>query len=178
MKSIHQNKKLPKYYDLFRYLRRSNLHRSDKYASGFRFLVSRIPSIFVKLNKKNFVRVGILFFFLFFAFPASAQLVLDCANPFDCNFDYLMAVVAQVVDFAILIAAPLAAIAFMWAGVLYFTAMGGDTGKITKAHHIFTSVLIGFILVLAAWLIVKVIVNTLAPGTSLLSAHFYDVLMI
>ena len=62
--------------------------------------------------------------------------------------------------------APVAAVAFAWAGVLYLTA-AGDEGKIGKAHAIFTDVLIGLGIVLSAWLIVKLIVTGLGVKSGL-----------
>ncbi len=96
---------------------------------------------------------------------AYAQIIVDCPTPFDCGWDELIAAIDRLIDFGMLIAAPLAAIAFVWAGVLYLTAAGNE-GQIKKAHGIFKSVLIGFILVLSAWLIVKLILNTFAPSIS------------
>ena len=90
---------------------------------------------------------------------AYAQLVTDCTNPLpggDCGWAKLEGVARAIVNFALLIAAPIAAIAFMWAGIKYLTAAGNES-QIKEAHNIFTNVLIGFVIVLAAWLIVKVI---------------------
>ena len=101
-------------------------------------------------------------------FAYAQGLVTDCTDPFACGFEQMMTVVRNIVNFAFLIAAPLAAIAFMWAGILYLTAAGNES-QIKKAHSIFSKVLIGFIIVLAAWLIVSVIFKALVnPNASLL----------
>ncbi len=95
-------------------------------------------------------------------------IVTNCVDPFtDCGWNELIDVIKNIIDYVVLLAAPLAAIAFLWAGFLYLTAAGNE-GQIRKAHGIFTKVLIGFILVLSAWLIVDTILNTFAPSTSLL----------
>ncbi|TSC99094.1 MAG: Uncharacterized protein Greene07144_1046 [Parcubacteria group bacterium Greene0714_4] len=128
--------------------------------------------------QNNIVRVCVQVLFLTVLFwvgcqnYAYAAFVTDCTNPLpgaggDCGFDKLMGVAKEIVNFAILIAAPISAIAFMYAGILYFTAAGNE-GQIKKAHEVFKKVLIGFIIVLVAWTLVSVIVNTLAPRTSLL----------
>lgn len=95
-----------------------------------------------------------------------------------CGFEKLIGVARNITNFAMLIAAPLAAIAFMWAGIMYFTAMGNE-GQIKKAHQVFTSVLIGFIIVLSAWLLVKVILNTLAKPdiSNILSLSHHDFIL-
>lgn len=131
----------------------------------------------MKKYQNNIIRVCVQVLFLSalfwagcnqYAYALPSEIVTNCDDPFvNCGFDKLMGVARNIVNFAILIAAPLSAIAFMWAGVLYFSAAGNE-GQIKKAHEIFKKVLIGFIIVLSAWLVVSVIVNTLAPGTSLL----------
>ena len=52
------------------------------------------------------------------------------------------------------------AISIAWAGWLYLTS-GGDTGAVTKAKDIFKKVIYGFIFMLAAWLIIKLVLATL-----------------
>ena len=92
-------------------------------------------------------------------------IVPDCNA--DCGFNDLITLIKNIVDFLILITAPIAAIMFCYAGFLYVTA-GGDTGQIGKAHKVFWTVLVGFLIVLSAWLIVKALSVLLASGFSLL----------
>jgi len=73
-----------------------------------------------------------------------------------CTFDMLVQLAQNIIEFFITASPFVAAVAFAWAGWLYITA-GGDKGQISKAHGIFTSVAVGFIIILAAWLIVKAI---------------------
>lgn len=86
-----------------------------------------------------------------------------------CEFNDLVRLGGNLVDFAFYISIPLAAIAFTYAGFLFVTAVG-NPGKLTKARTIFIDVAIGFIIVLSAWLLVSVVVNTLVgdSGFSLL----------
>jgi hypothetical protein len=76
-------------------------------------------------------------------------------NP--CGFDDLMLQINKFISFLIFdLAMPLAAIAFCYAGFLFMTS-GSNPGNIEKAKSIFKSVLIGFVIALAAYLIVKTI---------------------
>ncbi len=97
-------------------------------------------------------------------FVASAQLVPcgDTGQP-TCDFNQLVGLVKNLMDFAITIAPFLAAIAFAFAGFYYFTS-AGDTGKVEKAHDIFRNTAIGLVLVLAAWFVVKAILVGLGVG--------------
>lgn len=78
-----------------------------------------------------------------------------------CNFNALMVLINRVIDFALFyLATPLAAVIFAYAGFLLITS-GGSQEKMTKAKHILGNVLIGYVIALAAWLIVNTILNTL-----------------
>lgn len=80
-------------------------------------------------------------------------------NP--CDFNYLMALVNNVIDFLLfVIATPLVAIILCYAGFLMLTS-GGSSEKVTKAKHIIKSVVFGYIIALAAWLIINTILSTL-----------------
>ncbi|MCI0542507.1 family 16 glycosylhydrolase [bacterium] len=79
----------------------------------------------------------------------------------DCQFADLIELIQRVMNYLLFaFAIPLAAIIFTYAGFLYLTA-GGDTGKISRAHSIFLYVVVGLVVALAAWLIVKAIVTGL-----------------
>jgi len=88
--------------------------------------------------------------------------LVDCGreDPTDCNFQALVATANRIINFIITIAGSFAAILFAYAGFMYLTAQG-DTGKISQAHNIFKSVLVGFVVILVAWLIVYTLLNTL-----------------
>lgn len=85
--------------------------------------------------------------------------IVPCNGP-DCNFDSLLQLARNIIDFLIVVSIPLAVIAFIYAGFSYITA-GGNEGKIKKAHDIFWKVLWGFVFVLSAWLIVQTILAAL-----------------
>jgi len=63
-------------------------------------------------------------------------------------------------NFAVYFTVFVATLMFVYAGFLYITA-GGDSSKISQATGIFGKVLIGFIIVLIAWLVVDTIMGAL-----------------
>lgn len=84
---------------------------------------------------------------------------IDAAGKFTnpCDFTDLILQIQKVITFLLIdIAIPMAAIAFAYAGFLFMTS-GGNSGQVERAKGIFKKVLIGFIIALAAWLIVKAI---------------------
>lgn len=89
----------------------------------------------------------------------------------ECTFTELIALFNLIINFLLFkLAAPLAVLAFVYAGFLYITA-AGDTGKIAKAHDIFKNVLIGLILAFGAFLIVTAILKGLDTDSD-----FYKIL--
>jgi hypothetical protein len=108
----------------------------------------------------------------FFAFTpeisfAQEPLIQDCeAGDGECGLDDLVALVQRVINWIIMIFAPIAMIMFAWAGVLMVTA-GGNKGQIDRAKGIFTNVAIGLVIVLSAWLIVYTITTTLLKDPDL-----------
>ncbi len=86
-----------------------------------------------------------------------------------CGFDELMKLINKVINFLLFtIAMPLAAIIFAYAGFLLITA-GGDPAKVTQAKAIIKNLLIGFVIALAAWLIINTILSTLGFQGSFLT---------
>ena len=78
-------------------------------------------------------------------------------NP--CTFNDLVTLAQTVINFLIFkIAAPLAAVMFIWAGFLYLTAAGNE-GQVKKAHELFWAVFIGIVIALAAWLLVNAVLT-------------------
>lgn len=65
-----------------------------------------------------------------------------------------------IISFLISILGIIATIALVYAGILLVTS-GGDTNAATRAKTLFTNVVIGIILILAAWLIVDTIMRAL-----------------
>lgn len=108
-----------------------------------------------------------LFVFVALAIPQFAdaqvsQLVpTGCSGP-DCNYCHLAQLGQNILNLSLFLSAFVAAILFAYAGFLYLTAGGGS--NISKAHGIFMNVAVGFILILAAWLIVDTVIKTLTGG--------------
>lgn len=87
-----------------------------------------------------------------------------------CGFNELLKLVNKVIHFILFdLAMPIAAIMFAYAGFLLLTS-GGNPETKNKAKKIFWNVFIGFVIALAAWLIVKTILSVLGyTGTSFLA---------
>lgn len=95
-------------------------------------------------------------------FPGSDQgflLDVGCVGT-DCDLCHLVSLGQNVINFLVYITTFVAVILFVYAGFLMVTA-GGDMGQISRARSIFTTVAIGFIIALAAWLIIDTVMKTL-----------------
>lgn len=90
--------------------------------------------------------------------PSDAGGLVTCSG-IDCGTCEFVALLNNIIDFLITIMASIAALLIMWAGFLLVSA-GGDTGQISKAKGIFTNVVVGLAIMLAAWLIVDTIMKT------------------
>ena len=99
-------------------------------------------------------------------FLAHAQLpsLIVCDGP-DCNFSSLVGLANNIIRFLIILGFSVFSIMFMYAGWLYLTAVG-NTGQISKAHTLFLDAIIGFIIMLAAWLLVDFILTAFVKGNN------------
>lgn len=88
--------------------------------------------------------------------PCGRTLNKDGALENPCGFNDLIALGGRLTRWLVFIAAFVAAGTFTYAGYLYATA-GGSEEQVKKAHSVFRVTLIGFTVVLAAWLIVYTI---------------------
>ncbi len=78
-----------------------------------------------------------------------------------CNFDQLILLINNVITFLLFtIATPLVALIVCYAGFLLLTA-GGNSERVTQGKSIMKNVIIGYIIALAAWLIINTIVKGL-----------------
>lgn len=89
---------------------------------------------------------------VFAAGPPSQLVPVKCQNGI-CGLCDLVTLANNVINLGIFLAVFFAACLFAYAGWLYMTARG-DQGQIKRAHGIFADVAIGFIIILAAWLVV------------------------
>ena len=84
-------------------------------------------------------------------------------NP--CGWDDVLKAVQAIMTFLFQISVPISAGLFIYAGYLYATA-GGDVGKAKQGKEIFTTVAIGFVLMLSGWLIVYTLVTGLTGDSA------------
>jgi len=78
-----------------------------------------------------------------------------------CDFDYFMALINNLIDYIVkYLATPIFAILFVYAGVLYITS-GGNSKSTDKAKKILINSLIGYLIILASWLIINTILTSL-----------------
>jgi hypothetical protein len=83
----------------------------------------------------------------------------EYANP--CDFNTLMTLINNVINFLLItLATPLFALILIYVGWLYLSS-GGSSENVTKAKKILKNAFIGYVIALAAWLIVKTILTTL-----------------
>ncbi len=109
-----------------------------------------------------FILASVFVILLLVPLLASAAGIPDRIVPcdgVDCNICHIAELAQNVLNTGIFIAVFLSAILFAWAGWKYITAGGG--GEVSAAKEIFLNVLIGLVIILAAWLIVDTIMRTL-----------------
>lgn len=99
---------------------------------------------------------------------AQGGIVPECEGGICTNIDQLFGLAISVVRAMVEIGIALSTIFFAWAGFLYLTS-GGDPGKVTKARHIFTNVLIGFLVLFSAFAIVDLIAGSLGLNSNIIN---------
>ena len=84
----------------------------------------------------------------------------------ECDFNGIIKLAENIISIGIYLAILVAVAMFAFAGWLYLTS-AGDTGKMKQAHTIFTNAALGFVFVLAAWLIITLVLGALVcdPAT-------------
>lgn len=86
----------------------------------------------------------------------------------DCDFTSLMQLLHNLVTDLVLLSTLLAVAVFCWAGIILLTS-GGNPSKWEKAKNMLWKVVLGYVWILAAWLIVYTITSALLnPGYSVL----------
>lgn len=85
-----------------------------------------------------------------------------------CTFAHLLILIDNILKFMIYISFPLAIITFSWAGFKFMIDRGkGSDAK--DAKEMMRKVVIGFVFILASWLIVKTILNVLFENSNILN---------
>lgn len=93
--------------------------------------------------------------------------LVKCKNPPDCTFEELIETANAVVGFLVQIGIAFIAIVLAYAGWIYLTA-GGDSGRIKTAHKMFRNSVIGFMIILGAFLVIKLLVSTMGLNPSII----------
>lgn len=97
---------------------------------------------------------------MLFAFPTDsfAAGLVPCNGP-DCQTCHFVQLGTNILDWIIGVMATVCAVVIAVAGLKMATA-GGDTGAVSSAKEMITNTIIGFIILLAAWLIVDTVMRT------------------
>ncbi|MEI6190948.1 MAG: hypothetical protein WCP24_01095 [bacterium] len=130
------------------------------------------------LRNKKFIASVASFFLLFvFIMPIlSHAALINCGDNITvvksptgsttitgmCTFDDLIKLINNIINWIISIAGVIFTISCIYGGFLYITS-GSNPGNKAKAKSILYSTLIGFVIILVAWLIVYTLLRTLAP---------------
>lgn len=94
--------------------------------------------------------------------PSTTTGLVPCTDGKSCDFNALMDLVNNVIEFILkYMALPIAAIMFAYAGLKMITAGGEAAHARTQAKEIFMNTIIGLIIAVAAVLIVKTILSIL-----------------
>lgn len=88
--------------------------------------------------------------------------LVPCNGP-DCTPCHVAQLAQGVLNFLIQVGVILAGIMIAWAG-LQMAMAAGDTGKVSAARGVFTNVVIGLIITLAAWLIIDTVMKVFVNG--------------
>lgn len=96
--------------------------------------------------------------------PTTKKTTMTIAKP--CDWDALLELVNNVVHFILFdMLVPIAAIMFCYCGFLMLTS-GGEPAKKTQAKKIFSNVVWGLIIAIAAWLIIETLLTVLGYNGS------------
>lgn len=79
----------------------------------------------------------------------------------ECGVCHMVQLAQNILTLFVFLGIVLATLLFVNAGILYLTA-AGNPGNVAKAHKIFLNTVVGLMLVLAAWLIIDVVMRTIA----------------
>src|SRR5437868_2392441 len=74
----------------------------------------------------------------------------------ECNLAYFVTMIQNIINVLVILSFPATMIVLTWVGILLLTSAGNEN-KITQAKTIAYRVIIGFIVILTAWLVVQII---------------------
>ena len=110
----------------------------------------------------TFVFLGLFFLIPPMIVAAQGLGLVPCNGP-ECQACHLVSLADNILDFLVMISAFIAAIMFAVAGLKLATS-AGNASKVSQAKESMTNILIGFIILLAAWLIVDTIMKVFTTG--------------
>lgn len=87
---------------------------------------------------------------------------ITCNGP-ECNFCNITELIERIIRWLVLVLTIIGVILFVFAGFLLSSSQG-DVGKRKKAKDMILSVVIGFIVILSAWMIIDVIMKAFVGG--------------
>ncbi len=131
-------------------------------------------SIFYTISYKILTVALVVPTFFARAETATGTEIIPCGGPGEdmCTFEHVLQLIENIINFSLnYLFFPLFVIAIVYAGYLLMTS-GDNPGKRKQAKEIFINILIGLVVVLAAWLIVKLILVGLGYDTSIFSAFY------
>ena len=129
----------------------------------------------MKNNSKKFIKISalVISFIPILAFGAGLVTCGGRGEP-DCDFNQFMATFKHILNFVLIdLASIIFIVGILRAGWIYLNS-GGDPSAHKKASGIFFHMVIGYILVLASWLIIKTFIILFTGETPSFSTFFYD----
>lgn len=111
---------------------------------------------------KRIIFLSLLLTLPFFA-SAQAGGLVNCGktNPDDCNYDKLIQLIQNLLNFVIyVIATPIATILIALSGFKMVTS-GGDQKSYDNAKKVLKNVMIGYVVMLSAFIIIKLFIDFL-----------------
>lgn len=87
--------------------------------------------------------------------PCGQDGPLDAAGRQACGFEQVMILIGRLIRFLIFYVAPIiVVVTLLWGGFLILTS-GGSAEQVTKAKGMFWKAIVGLVIAMAAWLIVR-----------------------
>lgn len=128
-------------------------------------------------SKKNIFKTFVILLLVFvpvlsFAAPLiPSPVVPNCPEPEGCGFVQFIELINNVVSLLIALSFPIAAGVIAWAG-FNMIMDGGNGAKRKESIEMIKKVVIGFVIILSAWIVVSTLLN------ALLSSSFKDAVQI
>ena len=113
------------------------------------------------MNKIKIFLLSTFYFLL--STPLSFAAGLVPCEGIDCTWCDLFALAKNVIDYALMIIFPLAAIMIVYGGIIMMTARD-NANKFTQGKDVMTAAVIGILIALLSWLILDTVFKIIAPG--------------